>query len=98
MRSSAVLGPSQDNLDTGEDQQSAPEFVKPAPHFACALPRFVSHVRQMFIAQELRHLSRIGRERVELDSMPIEEDDPHSCFVVNARRALHMTVPALGIS
>ena len=84
------------------------EAAQRDPDFARALPRFVSRIRQIFTVQEITlHLSRLERERLELESLPIEDedDDPRHRFATDARRARHMasirkllTAPILGTS
>jgi len=60
----------------GEKLMNFAEAASNHPEFARELPRFISEVRQMFGATDMReHLARIEREQAEKASIEREEED-----------------------
>ena len=72
----------------GEKLMNFASAASEHPAFARELPRFVSEVRRMFSADEIRsHLARLEREQIERDAENRETDEDEFHYESPARAA-----------
>ena len=72
----------------GEKLMNFASAASEHPAFARELPRFVSEVRRMFSADEIRsHLARLEREQIERDAENRETDEDEFQYESPARAA-----------
>ena len=72
----------------GEKLMNFASAASEHPAFARELPRFVSEVRRMFSADEIRsHLARLEREQIERDAENRETDEDEFQYESAARAA-----------
>ena len=72
----------------GEKLMNFASAASEHPAFARELPRFVSEVRRMFSADEIRsHLARLEREQIERDAKNRETDEDEFQYESPARAA-----------
>ena len=72
----------------GEKLMNFASAASEHPAFARELPRFVSEVRRMFSADEIRsHLARLEREQIERDAENRETDEDEFQYESQARAA-----------
>jgi hypothetical protein len=72
----------------GEKLMNFASAASERPAFARELPRFVSEVRRMFSADEIRsHLARLEREQIERDTENRETDEDEFQYESPARAA-----------
>ena len=72
----------------GEKLMNFASAASEHPAFARELPRFVSEVRRMFSADEIRsHLARLEREQIERDAENGETDEDEFQYESPARAA-----------
>jgi len=72
----------------GEKLMNFASAASEHPAFAGELPRFVSEVRHMFSADEIRsHLARLEREQIERDAENLETDEDEFQYESPARAA-----------
>ena len=72
----------------GEKLMNFASAASEHPAFARELPRFVSEIRRMFSADEIRsHLARLEREQIERDAENRETDEDEFQYESEARAA-----------
>src|SRR5208283_1149916 len=72
----------------GEKLMNFAAAARDHPAFARELPRFVSEVRRMFSADEIRtHLARLEREQAERDAEISDPDEDEVLFETTAMAA-----------